>query len=267
MDDLKLFCRNQWELTQTVLEANETSQVIGMELGINKCAVAHVVKGKLREEGLVSLLDGRWIRAATMGEPYKYLGVLQVFDHSAPLTRKNVVHSYVKRIHRIWSSNLNSRNITRAMSLWAVPVCRYYFTAMKWSRMQTRALDKTTRRNMRKYKCHQRGSAPERLSMPRKVGGRGLQDLQATWEKEVVSAALYLIYSEDPTTKNNRFPCDPLHVKKFRKHDTEFHYTFHETQHSIFHQVSRCIAMLSFSSGKTAKKHDTEFYNRFHGNR
>ena len=109
MDDLKLFCHNRWELTQTILEANETSQAIGMELGINKCAVAQVVKGKLREGGLVSLLDGRRIRAATMEEPYKYLGVLQVFDHGAPLTRKNVIRSYVKRIHRIWSSNLNSR--------------------------------------------------------------------------------------------------------------------------------------------------------------
>ena len=72
---------------------------------------------------------------------------------------------------------------------------------MKWSRTQTRALDKTTRRIMSKYKCHQRGSAPERLYMPRKDGGRGLQDLEATWEKEVVSAALYLINSEDPVNR------------------------------------------------------------------
>ena len=54
---------------------------------------------------------------------------------------------------------------------------------------------------MRKYNCHQRGSEPERLCMPRKDGSRGLQDLEATWEKEVVSAALYLINSEDPVNR------------------------------------------------------------------
>ena len=78
-----------------------------------------------------------------------------------------------------------------------MPVFNYYFGILKWSRKCLNALDSRTRKIMRKYQCHQYGSAVERLYMPRNEGGRGLQRVIDVWEQSIVSMACYLITSTD----------------------------------------------------------------------
>ena len=57
--------------------------------------------------------------------------------------------------------------------------------------------DSASRKIMVQSGCHNMGAVLERLYQPRAKGGRGLQSLLETWEKEVVSVTAYLVGSED----------------------------------------------------------------------
>ena len=51
MDDLKLYGKNEKQVTELVRTVESFSKDIRMEFGMSKCAVMHVVKGK-RHRGL-----------------------------------------------------------------------------------------------------------------------------------------------------------------------------------------------------------------------
>ena len=51
---------------------------------------------------------------------------------------------------------------------------------------------------MRQYKSHHYGASVERVYLPRHRGGRGLQSLVHSWEREIISTAVYLVTSSDP---------------------------------------------------------------------
>ena len=93
----------------------------------------------------------------------------------------------------VWSSELNAKHKSSAMKSWATPVFRYNFGILKWSRACLNSLDARTRRITRKHQRHQYGAAVEWLYLPRRVGGRGLQNVLNVWEQEAVSTACYLV--------------------------------------------------------------------------
>ena len=104
----------------------------------------------------------------------------------------------MRRLRKIWSSELNSKHKVQATNVWAVSVFRYFFSTLKWSRRDLELLDRKTRGIMRQYKSHHYGAAVERVYLPRTSGGRGLFSLVQCWEREVVSTAMYLVGSDDP---------------------------------------------------------------------
>ena len=78
MDDIKLFTKNEKELETLMHAVRINSQVIGMEFGLEKCAML-VMKSPKRH-----LTDGMKLpnrdKIKTLGEKrtYKYLGILEV---------------------------------------------------------------------------------------------------------------------------------------------------------------------------------------------
>ena len=61
-------------LVQTVLVFSED---IGMEFGIEKCAMLVMEKGKIVKSAGIELPDGKVIKSLQEGESYKYLGFLE----------------------------------------------------------------------------------------------------------------------------------------------------------------------------------------------
>ena len=51
---------------------------------------------------------------------------------------------------------------------------------------------------MRQYKSHHYGASVERVYLSRRGGGRGLQSLVHSWEREIISPAVCLVTSSDP---------------------------------------------------------------------
>ena len=77
MDDLKLYSRSEKELGSLVQTVCVFSKDIGMEFGIEKCAMLVGEKGKIVRSVGIELPDGKVIKSLQEGENYKYLGILE----------------------------------------------------------------------------------------------------------------------------------------------------------------------------------------------
>ena len=77
MDDLKLYSRSEKRLDSLVLKVRVFSEDIGMEFGIEKCAMLVMQKGKIMKSVGIELSDGTVIKSLQEGESYKYLGILE----------------------------------------------------------------------------------------------------------------------------------------------------------------------------------------------
>ena len=77
IDDIKLFAKNEKEL-KTLIHANRIySQDIGMEFGIEKCAMLEMKSGKRHLIDEMELPNQDKIRTLGENETYKYLGILE----------------------------------------------------------------------------------------------------------------------------------------------------------------------------------------------
>ena len=77
IDDLKLYSQSEEELDSLVQTVRVFSEDIGMEFGIEKCAMLVMKKGKIVKSVGIELPDGKVIKSLQEGESYKYLGILE----------------------------------------------------------------------------------------------------------------------------------------------------------------------------------------------
>ena len=79
MGDLKVYAASKKDLERTLSVVDRVSEAVGMQLGLQKCVVAHISKGKTIEGRDLSLSGDKIFHAAGRGNPYKYLGIKQCF--------------------------------------------------------------------------------------------------------------------------------------------------------------------------------------------
>ena len=101
----------------------------------------------------------------------------------------------------MWSSPLSAGAKVRAHNSWAVSVLRYHMTPLDWGRRDLEVLDRQTRALMVTCMAHGPRSSCNRLYLPSKEDGRGLTSVEVMWEREVVSAATYLMDNDDRQVK------------------------------------------------------------------
>ena len=77
MDDIKLFAKNEKELENLINAVRIYSQDIGMEFGIENCAMLVIKSGKRRMTDGIELPNHDKIRTFGQEETYKYLGILE----------------------------------------------------------------------------------------------------------------------------------------------------------------------------------------------
>ena len=75
MDDLKIFSKDHKSMQTCTAIVEIFSRDIGMEFGIEKCATIKMKKGKVKNGGDTSLLDGVEIQSLKTQEFCKYLGM------------------------------------------------------------------------------------------------------------------------------------------------------------------------------------------------
>ena len=77
MDDLKLYGRNEKELSSLVQAICIFSKDIEMDFSTEKCAMLVIEKGKTVKSVGIKLPGGEVIRSLQQGESYKYLEILE----------------------------------------------------------------------------------------------------------------------------------------------------------------------------------------------
>ena len=154
MDDLKVYAKSSKALGATLTVVDRVSCVVGMELGLRKCAIAHVQCGKYISGENHLLPEERMIEQVAQGGAYRYLGIKQLFTADHISVRECLKQVYAKRLHKIWSSALSAKHKVHAMNTWAVAVFRHFFPLVKWTHNALVQLDRLTCKIMQKFKSH-----------------------------------------------------------------------------------------------------------------
>ena len=102
MVDFKFYSHNDKELDSLVQTICIFSKDIGMEFGIEKCAVLVVDKGKFVKSVGIKLPDGKVIKSLQEGESYKYLGILKVGGFLGEEMKLKVSKEYLRKLKRIF---------------------------------------------------------------------------------------------------------------------------------------------------------------------
>ena len=87
---------------------------------------------------------------------------------------------YLRRAHKVLGTNLNGGNIIKGINIWAVSLLRYSAAFIDWNCTELTQLDRRTRKLMTMHNALHLKSYIDRLYIPRKEGGRRLQDVEET---------------------------------------------------------------------------------------
>ena len=117
------------------------SEDVGMEFGIEKCAMLVMEKGKIVKSVGIELPDGKVIKSLQEGESYKYLGFLGAEEKM----KLNVSKEYIRRLRKVLKSKLNGGNLVHGVNTLAVSLLRYS-AAFSLRKSQLQATDRKTRK-------------------------------------------------------------------------------------------------------------------------
>lgn len=103
-----------------------------------------------------------------------------------------LTQEYLRRTRKILETELNAKNKVTAITTLATPVIQYSYGIVKWTLAEIRNLDRKTRKllNM-KGALHPKADV-DRLYIPRRDGGRGLINLEDSYEIEKQALPKYL---------------------------------------------------------------------------
>ena len=120
MDDLKLYSRSEKGLDSLVQTVRVFSEDIGMEFGIERCAMFVMEKGKIVKSVVIELPDGKVIKSLQEGETYKYLGILEADKFLEEKMKLNVSKEYIRKLRKVLKSKVNGGNLVRGVNTCAV---------------------------------------------------------------------------------------------------------------------------------------------------
>ena len=156
------------------------SQDIGMEFGIEKCAMLVMQSGKRHKTDGRELPNRDKIRTLGENETYKYLGNLEADTIKQVQIKDKIRKEYIRRIRKLLETKLFSRNPMKGINTWAVFLVRYSGPFLKWARDKLKRMDQRTRKLMTIHKALHPRYVVDRQHVSRKVGERGLASIDDT---------------------------------------------------------------------------------------
>ena len=101
MDDIKRFAKNGKELETLIHTVIIYSQDIGIEFGIEKCALLVMKSGKRHLTDGMELPNHDKIRTLTENETYKYLGILEADTIKQVEMKNKIQKEYLRRTRKL----------------------------------------------------------------------------------------------------------------------------------------------------------------------
>lgn len=179
VDDLKLYGESKKDIQQALNIVKIISNDVQMNFGLEKCRRMTISKGKYEEGNENQMIEGNiTIPEMKRDELYKYLGMKQNIriDHSK--AKEEIKKKFYNRMDAIIKTKLNSRNITKAINTFAIPLLTYTFGIVKWTTTELEDIQRKIRVKLTKYRMHHPKSAIERTMLKRNEGGRGILDIE-----------------------------------------------------------------------------------------
>ncbi|XP_063952186.1 uncharacterized protein LOC135153479 [Lytechinus pictus] len=192
MDDLKLFGKTQSDLESLINTVWIFSEDIGMQFGLDKCAMITLMRGKPANDNNFQMPNGEEIRSIESGGSYKYLGILEADQLKHQEMKKKIEAEYIRRIRKVLKSKLNAGNMVKAVNTWAVALVRYAAGIVEWNKLELETLDRKTRKLLTMHGMFHPKSDVDRLYVSREKGGRGLAGIEETVRYEEQSLYCYI---------------------------------------------------------------------------
>jgi hypothetical protein len=192
MDDLKLYAKTEQGMISMTNTVQMISNDIGMVFGLDKCAKAHMKKGKLISGGDMTLSDGKQIQEIDHEHGYKYLGILQADTTKTQEAKELVKKEYFRRSRLALKSQLNAGNTIRAINTWATPVIRYTAGVVEWTVQELKEVDRKTRKLLTMHRAFNMNGDVDRLYVKRNRGGKGLLQIEQVVHEEECALGEYM---------------------------------------------------------------------------
>ena len=197
MDDLKLFAKNDHDLEGLLTTVKQFSEDICMEFGLDKCAKATFIRGKISKRPSINIDIDTTIKELDPEESYKYLGVYEGDGIQHAKMKEKIRKEYYRRIRMVLKTELNSKNRIQAINSLAIPVVQYSFNVINWNISDLQRLDRKTRKLLTCNRMLHPKSDVDRLYLPRCKGGRGLLQVELAYKTATIGMKSYLEHSED----------------------------------------------------------------------
>ena len=125
MDDIKLFAKNEKELETLIYAVRTYSEDIGMEFGIEQCAMLVMKSGKWYITDGMELPNQDKIRNLEEKEIYKYLGILEADTIKQKENKEKFKKEYFRRTRKLLETKLSRRDLIKGINTWTVLLVRY----------------------------------------------------------------------------------------------------------------------------------------------
>ena len=101
---------------------------------------------KRKSPGTKLTINNIEITELESGDTYKCLGQDEDIGFKGELNKQRVMEEYLKRVRKIWNSELYSRNKVLAHNIFAIPVLSPTFGILDWPKQELENLDIETRK-------------------------------------------------------------------------------------------------------------------------
>ena len=198
------------------------SNDIGMEIGVEKCAMLVIKRGKVVESNGIDLPNNETIKSTHEENGYKYLGIMEANQVLSGQMKERLRKEYKRRVKKILKSKLNGGNTITAINTWAVSMMRYTAPFVDWRKDELKEIDRDTRKMMNMYRALHPRDSVARLYLPRKEGGRGLVAIEDCVEIAILGLENYVQDSRERILSSARCEArERVTEKNFQKRRRE----------------------------------------------
>ena len=172
VDDIKLFAKNEKELETLIHAVRIYCQDIGMEFGIEKCAMLVMKSGNRHLTDGLELPNQDKIRTLSENETY----ILEADTIKQVEMQDKIQKEYLRRTRKLLETKLSRQNLIKGINTWAVPLVRYFRPFLKWTRDELIQIDQRTRKLITMHKALHPRDDVDRLCI--KQRGWGLASIE-----------------------------------------------------------------------------------------
>ena len=194
MDDLKCYINTLNKMINLMSDTKGKMSDAGLDWNAKKCNVINIVRGLLdlsTEE--VVLNDGTIVKCLKSEDLYKFLGIPENVEHDIDDIVKNSKTSVRQRTNVIWTSPLSDYNKVEATNSFVHSSLEYFMWSEKFKLNDLREIDQLIRDVLNDQKAKYRLQANSSLYLTRSKGGRGLKNIETTYKKTKIAAAMNLM--------------------------------------------------------------------------